>query len=83
MKNPKFSIQRVVLLWKALSQTDKYSAKEIALNISNVVGYTPIPITLLAQQSDNEEIRSQSIQAYYYLMEEEMVRKSMELSATS
>ncbi|MHA1109630.1 MAG: hypothetical protein ACTSRE_00900 [Promethearchaeota archaeon] len=80
MRNPKFSVQRVVGLWKTMSQTRKNSPKEIAIKISQIVGYNPISVTLLAQQSSNDSIRSEAIQAYYYLMEEEMVRKSIELS---
>jgi hypothetical protein len=80
MRNPKFSVQRVVTLWKSISQNTNLSPKEIAINISQIVGYNPIPITLLAQQSNDDSVRNESIQAYYYLMEEEMVRKSMELS---
>ena len=63
-----------------MSQTRKNTPKEIAIKISRIVGYNPIPITLLAQQSSSDSIRSEAIQAYYYLMEEEMVRKSIELS---
>lgn len=80
MRNPKFSVQRVVTLWKTISQNSDLSPKEIPIEISRIVGYNPIPVTLLAQQSADDSVRSESIQAYYYLMEEEMVRKSMELS---
>ena len=83
MKNPKFSIHRVGVLWKTLSRLRNSTPKEIVLKISSILGYNPIPITLLAQQCDDEVVRSQSIQAYYLLMEEEMVRKSMELSVTA
>ncbi len=83
MKNSKFSIQRVAQLWTFLSSSKIYTPREIALKISSAIGYNPIPITLLAQQSDNEVVRSQAIQAYYFFMEEEMVRKSMELSIMS
>ena len=78
MKNPKLSIDRVVRLWKSLSI--QHSPSVTAIEISRIMGYNPIPITLLAQQSEDELVRSEAIQAYYFLMEEEMVRKSMELS---
>ncbi|TFG19744.1 MAG: hypothetical protein EU530_05390 [Promethearchaeota archaeon] len=80
MKDPKFLVQRTVTLWNSISSNDKKSPKEIAIEIARIIGHNPIPIILLAQQSSDETIRLQAIQAYYYLMEEEMVRKSIELS---
>ncbi len=80
MNDPKFSVQRVETLWNTISRNDKKSPKEIAIEVARIVGYNSIPITLLAQQSSDETIRSQAIQAYYYLMEEELVQKSIELS---
>jgi hypothetical protein len=80
MKKSKLTVQRVVSLWKTISENDRHSPRKIATKLSNVLGYNPISITLLAQQSSNPSVRSQAIQAYYYLMEEDMVRNSLELS---
>ena len=80
MKHPKLTVHRVVFLWKNLSNMNNYTPKKIANELSIILGYNPISITLLAQQSLDETVRSESIQAYYYLMEEEMIRNSIELS---
>ncbi len=83
MKKTKFSVENVVSLWKSISSHGVLSPKNIVLKISKILGYNPISITLLVQQCNEEYIRSASIQAYYNLMEEEMLRDSLDLIVTS
>ena len=77
----KFSVHRVAVLWESRSNQSNYGPKAIAIELSKMLGYNPISVTLLAQQSGNDRVRSESIQAYYFLMEEEMLRKSVDLYA--
>ena len=80
MENPKLSVERVTILWKSLSIAEKSSLINTILQISIYLGYDPISITLLTQQSDDEFVRQASIQAYFYVMEEEMLQQSLKLS---
>ncbi len=73
-------IQRVLLLWEKLSTTTHLSPVEISHKLSIHFRINPIPITLIGQQSLNDTIREDAIEAYYLLMEEDMVRKCVELS---
>jgi hypothetical protein len=55
---------------------------EIVRKLSSYFGYNPITITLIGQQSEIESIRTDAIFAYYILMEENSLQKSVELSLT-
>ena len=82
MKNPKLSVDRVVRIWKNY-QTKLISPRAIAIEVSRKIGFNPIPITLFAQEAEDEYVRSQAIQAYYSLMEDHMLQKSIEPSMLS
>jgi homoserine trans-succinylase len=79
----KLSVPIVVTMWQTISNTQNLMPKNIATELAKILGFNPISITLLAQESNDNRIRSEAIQAYYSLMEEEMIQNSMDLSISS